>query len=298
MISGRLAFTGAILLCCAASLGAQTRMPDWSGQWEIVGAAPSVSGGFQDSLDQVLKETQWSPPNKPEVQARVNVINAEERKRIEAIQRGEDVAVTGPTCTFGFPMIMIDSPLMFEIVPTPKETALIFSGREVRHVYTDGRAHTPKDELWPTPWGDSIGHWEGETLVTDTIAVKSPFPDTGPDFLPVLAAGGEAGQAQLVSYLSSQAHFVERIRMVDKDHLEEQMTIIDPVNLTAPWHLTRTYRRAANLHRMVYESCEGDGEDRNPIVNGHYTIRPPRSRATFPTPVPADEPAGQAAAPK
>ncbi len=293
MIPRRLALTAGILLCCTACLPAQTRMPDWSGQWEIAGAAPSVSGGFKDSLDQVLKEMQWSPPNRPEVQAKVNQIDAEERKRIAAIKRGEEVAVTGPTCTFGFPMIMIDSPLMFEILPTPKETVLIFSGREVRHVYTDGRDHTPKDDLWPTPWGDSIGHWEGDTLVIDTIEVKSPFPGTGPDYLPVLAAGGEAGQALLVTYLSSQAHFVEQIRMVDRDHLENQMTITDPVDFTAPWHLTRTYRRVKSLNRMVYESCEGEGEDRNPIVNGHYTIAPPR-REGFPTPAPTNAPAGQA----
>jgi hypothetical protein len=297
MIPFRLALVAAILPCCAASLPAQTRMPDWSGQWEIVGAAPSVSGGFQDPLDRVLKEMQWSPPNKPEVQAKVNQIDAQERKRIEAIKRGEEVAVTGPTCTFGFPMIMIDSPLMFEIMPTPKETALIFSGREVRHVYTDGRQHTPKDELWPTPWGDSIGHWEGDTLVIDTIDVKSPFPDTGPDFLPVLAAGGEAGQALLVTYLSSQAHFMERIRMVDKDHLEDQMTIIDPADFTEPWHLRRAYERVAHIDRMVYESCEGEGEDRNPIVNGRYTIAPPR-RESFAAPVPADSRASKAPASK
>jgi len=61
--------------------------------------------------------------------------------------------------------------------------------------------------------------------------------------------------------------------MVDKDHLEDQMTIIDPANFTAPWHLSRTYQRVAQLHRMVYEDCEG--EDRNPVVNGHFTLAPP-----------------------
>jgi hypothetical protein len=271
---------GATLLCCAATLNAQTGLPDWSGQWEIVGAAPNASGGFQDSLDQVLKEMQWSAPNKPEVQARLDQAAVSEQKRMEAIHRGESVAATGPTCTFGFPTVMIDSPLMFEILPTPKETVLIFSLREVRHVYTDGRQHTPKDELWATPWGDSIGHWEGQTLVIDTIAVISAFKGTGPDFLPILAMGGGSGESKLVTYLSSQAHFIERIRMVDKDHLENQMTIIDPVNLTMPWHLSRTYRRVQNLHRMVYEDCEG--EDRNPIVNGHYTLAPPRPETALP----------------
>lgn len=287
MIVRRSALTAAILLCCAAALPAQTRTPDWSGQWEIVGGAPNASGGFEDSLDQVLKEMQWGPPNKPQVQATVNLIVAAEQKYYDAIHHGADApAQPGlrPNCTFGFPTVMIDSPLMFEIVASPKETVLMYSDRENRHVYTDGRAHTPKDELWATPWGDSIGHWEGQTLVIDTIAVRSSFPNTTPEFTPILAMGGESGDAAVVTYLSSQARFIERIRMVDKDHLENQMTIIDPVNFTEPWHLTRTYRRVANIHRMIYEDCEG--EDRNPVVNGRYTLAPPPPPAPMPQQTP------------
>jgi len=259
-----------------ATVAASSTLPDWSGQWEIVGATPGPTGGFEESLDQVLKEMQWSPPNKPEVQARVDQIVASEKKAYEAIQHGANApaTTTGPTCTFGFPTIMLDSPLMFEILPTPKETVLIFSGREVRHVYTDGRPHTGKDDLWPTPWGDSIGHWEGQTLVIDTIAVKSPFTIAGPDSIPIMAMGG-IGQVVLITYLSSEAHFIERIRMVDKDHLENQMTVIDPHNLAAPWSLTRTYHRVPHVKRMIYEDCEG--EDRNPLINGHYTLAPPPS---------------------
>ena len=167
---------------------------------------------------------------------------------------------------------MLDSPLMFEILPTPKETTLIFSSREIRHVYTDGRPHTPKEDLWATPWGDSIGHWEGQTLVIDTIAVKSPFASSESEGVAVLAFGDVEG-AQTITILSSQAHFIERIRMLDKDHLEDQMTVIDPTNFTAPWHVSRTYERVAHINRMVYEDCEG--EERNPVVNGRFTLAPP-----------------------
>ena len=176
MTPRRLALAAAILLGCVATMGASSGMPDWSGQWENIGATPDATGGFNQSLDDVLKKMQWGPPNKPELQARVDKIVASERKRLEAISRGEDPGgVDAKACTFGFPLIMLDSPLMFEVLPTPKETTLIFSSREIRHVYTDGRPHTPKDELWATPWGDSIGHWEGQTLVIDTIAVEISF---------------------------------------------------------------------------------------------------------------------------
>ncbi|MGA8767485.1 MAG: hypothetical protein WB559_10730 [Candidatus Acidiferrales bacterium] len=283
MTPRRLALAATIMLGCVAvigmeTMGAPTGMPDWSGQWENVGATPDASGGFNQSLDEVLKRMQWGPPNKPELQARVDKIVASERERLDAISRGEDPGgVDVKACTFGFPLIMLDSPLMFEILPTPKETTLIFSSREIRHVYTDGRPHTPKEDLWATPWGDSIGHWEGQTLVIDTIAVKSPFASSESEGVAVLAFGDVEGM-QTITILSPQARFTERIRMLDKDHLEDQMTVIDPAGFTAPWHVNRTYQRVTHIHRMVYEDCEG--EDRNPVVNGRFTLAPPPSSTT------------------
>jgi len=272
MILRKQAQAAALLLGCLAIMGVSGELPDWSGQWEIVGVTPTADGGFEESLDQVLKEMQWGPPNKPEVQARVDKVVALERKEMEAMRQGVDPGGAARACTFGFPSVMIDSPLMFEVLPTPTETALIFSSREIRHIYTDRRPHTAKEDLWATPWGDSIGHWEGDTLVIDTIAVKSAFEHTGFDGTAVLAFGG-IEQEQLITYLSPQAHFIERIRMVDKDHLKDQITIIDAVNFTAPWYFNRIYRRVTHVHRMVYEDCEG--EERNPIVNGHFTLAPP-----------------------
>jgi len=295
MIRRKQTQAAAILLACLATMGASTQMPDWSGQWENVGATPDATGGFNQSLDQVLKEMQWGPPNKPELQARVDKIVAMERKRLEAVNRGEDPGGAVRACTFGYPSIMLDSPLMFEILPTPKETTLIFSSREIRHVYTDGRQHTPKDDLWATPWGDSIGHWEGQTLVIDTIAVKSPFASSESEGVAVLAFGDVEGE-QTVTILSPQAHFIERIRMIDKDHLEDQMTVIDPTNLTAPWHMRRTYERVAHVNRMIYEDCEG--EERNPIVNGHFTLAPPPPSTEPPATAPTNGPSARSPSPQ
>ena len=263
----------ALLVASAAaqSAAAQTpaKLPDWSGQWENVGATPSPDGGFYEPLDQVLKELEWSPPSKPEVQAAVDKIAAAQRKAMDAMRKGIDPGGAVTACSFGYPALMIESPLMFEILPTPQETALIFSSREIRHVYTDGRDHPGKDDLWPTPWGDSIGHWEGDTLVIDTVAVKSAFP--GREGISVNAFGG-IEEMQTVALLSPDARFVERIRMLDKDHLEDRITIVDPRSLTRPWQLRRTYQRVTHIHRMVYEDCEG--EERNPIVDGKFTLTP------------------------
>ncbi|HEU4620467.1 MAG TPA: hypothetical protein VFV10_20705 [Gammaproteobacteria bacterium] len=273
----------ALLLGCGAAAGAWAQrsdtsasapahLPDWSGQWENVGATPSPDGGFYESLEEVLTNLEWSPPLKPETQAAVDKVVAVQRKAIEAMRKGIDPGGAVRACTFGYPTIMLESPLMFEILTTPKETALIFSSREIRHVYTDGREHPGKDDIWATPWGDSIGHWEGDTLVIDTIAVKPAFP--GKENTAVMAFGG-IEEAQTVAILSPEAHFVERIRMTDEDHLENQITIVDPANLTEPWHMRRVYQRVKNINRMVYEDCEG--EERNPIVDGKFTLTPPSS---------------------
>jgi hypothetical protein len=263
----------ALLIASAATASAfaqsPPKLPDWSGQWENVGATPSPDGGFYEPLDQVLKQLEWSPPSKPEVQASVDKIAAAQRKAMDAMRKGIDPGGAVTACSFGYPALMIESPLMFEILPTPKETALIFSSREIRHVYTDGREHPAKDDLWPTPWGDSVGHWEGDTLVIDTVAVKSAFP--GREGISVNAFGG-IEEMQTVALLSPEARFVERIRMLDKDHLEDRLTIVDPKNLTKPWDLRRTYQRVTHIHRMVYEDCEG--EERNPIVDGKFTLTP------------------------
>jgi len=277
--------TAALVVGCIAAFGAAGQssgpsggLPDWSGLWENVGATPDATGGFNQSLEQVLKEMEWSPPLNAVTKKKVDAMQAGERKRLEEVARGENPVGAFKACTFGYPGLMLDTPLMFEVLITPKETALIFSSREIRHIYTDGRQHTPKDELWATPWGDSIGHWEGQTLVMDTIAVKDPYgpPDGGGS----VSAFGDVEGFLTIGTLTQQAHYIERMRMIDKGHLEDQMTIIDPASLTAPWHMRRTYEHVQHVNRMVYEDCEG--EDRNPIVDGRFTLAPPPDEAKAP----------------
>lgn len=282
----------ALPIASVATMGASSSagLPDWSGEWQQVGATPSPNGGFYDSLAKVLTEMDWSPPNKPALQAKIDNVDAAERKEMDAVLHGANPGGAAVACVFGYPAVMLDSPLMFEVLPTPKETVLVFSSREIRTIYTDGRRHPGKDDLWATTWGDSIGHWEGQALVIDTIAVTAPSGFGSHEGTPVLAFGG-IEQALLITYLSPQAHFIERLRMIDKDHLQDRMTVIDPVNFSKPWHLVRTYERVTTIHRMVYEDCEGD--NRNPIVDGHFTIAPPPDEAPSKPPATGNNPSGQ-----
>jgi hypothetical protein len=258
---------------------AAASLPDWSGLWDIEATRPDPTGGYQHSLTDVAAGMRkWGPPPytdavRPKVEQAIAFMDQQSQ---EAVDNGPShvSSAASSSCAFGFPMLMLSTPLMFEVLPTPKETVLVFSGREVRHVYTDGRPHTDKEDLWPTYWGDSVGHWEGQTLVIDTIAVQSPLSGGGMAAIPILAFGGKDDNDKVAALLSRQAHFEERIRMVE-GHLEDQMTITDPVMFSAPWRVTRTYDRVTNIDRMVHEDCSG--QNRNPVVNGKLTIAPPAS---------------------
>lgn len=116
----------------------------------------------------------------------------------------------------GMPYIYIQL-FPMQIIQTPKEVIELFEyDHIVRYIYTDGRKH-PAD-LTPTYNGHSIGHWEGDTLVVDTIGLN------GKNWL------DRVGHPE-----SDQMHIVERIRRVDDNTLQVGLTFDDPKNYTKPW---------------------------------------------------------------
>jgi hypothetical protein len=140
---------------------------------------------------------------------------------------------------WGFPTMMTAAtPIQFLI--TPEEVLIINAYNEARHVYTDGRDHPPLDDLWPTVTGNSVGHWEGRTLVIDTIMVTNPnefFQGAPP--------------------LSEEARYVERI-WLDGDKLRAEMTIEDPVTLSAPWVSNLAWVRDEGFDRMIQVDWTND----------------------------------------
>ena len=85
-----------------------------------------------------------------------------------------------------------------------------------RIVYMDGRSH-PKD-LTPSYYGHSIGWWEGDTLVIDTVGYNERF------WLDRMGAPH-----------TERLHTVERITRTDKNFLQYTMTVDDPAVYTKPW---------------------------------------------------------------
>lgn len=219
-------------------------LPDWTGIWEAQAwtertAAGRPAGGIEEVRSKAV--LMGHPPYNAEWEARYQA----GLKNVAAIAASE---AKRKVCSFGFPMGM-ESPSLFQISITPEEALFVFVTQDVRHVYTDGRPHAPQDELWPTRMGDSIGRWEGDTLVIDTVALndKTRIDEEG------------------ITH-SDQLHVVERIRKIDGGkQLESLITITDPVMFTKPWTTKRLYKARPDVRVMEYV-CEEN--NRNAPENG------------------------------
>jgi hypothetical protein len=84
-----------------------------------------------------------------------------------------------------------------------------------RTIYMDGRAH-PKD-LDPSYYGHSVGHWEGDTLVVDTVGFNEGF-------------WYSRGMPH-----TDRLHMIERFTRTDYNSTKYEVTIDDPGAFTAPW---------------------------------------------------------------
>jgi hypothetical protein len=116
-------------------------------------------------------------------------------------------------------------PFPMEIVQTPGRVLMVFEyDHLMRQIYTDGRPH--RTDLAPGWMGDSIGRWEDDTLVVESVNFndKTWIDRRG---LPH----------------SDQLRVVERIRRLDEDTLRIEITIHDPVAFVEPWSAERFYRK-------------------------------------------------------
>lgn len=123
----------------------------------------------------------------------------------------------------GVPRVYAAVQAGMQIVELPGRV-LMFYGRNLRQIYTDGRQHP--SGLRPMWMGHSTGKWDGDTFVVDTVDISD------------------------VNWLdrmghphSDQLHLIERFRRMDDKTMSLNMTIDDPIAYTKPWDATpRTFR--------------------------------------------------------
>jgi hypothetical protein len=166
---------------------------------------------------------------------------AKRRERLERMKRAENPEDLGrqDQClaflTSGPPLLPYSYNSNYQIVVTPNAVAVHAEMiHDARIVHTDGRPHLPA-AIRP-PLGDSIGRWEGDTLVVDTTNFRDGAGYYGD-------AGGNFGWDE-------QLHLVERFSLLDTDTLLYQFEIDNPTAYTRPWKGELTMSRTSD---RIYE---------------------------------------------
>lgn len=205
--------------------------PDLTGIWVMdangrAGAALNGVGDFH-----------LTAPFTPEARAKVDAYHA----LVDPI--GDS---PGAHCvTHGMPLtIFLGGGYPVEFVQRPEQLTIIYeTHNEVRRVFLDGRVIDPADFL-PSRGGLSWGHWEGDTLVVETISLKEAV---------------DQGTAH-----SENARIIERYTPFTSDgrrRLKVEVTIDDPEFYTEPPTLEREYTEMAEGRMLDYNCTEPDWED-------------------------------------
>ena len=213
-------------------------LPDWGGVWFVMfqgrvpGAAPEATPRLKGEYAQ--KYEAWR------AQVRAN----------EGVTKRERSYCSPP----GMPRIMRLAQYPYEFIFAPGRVTIHQEAwMQTRTIWTDGRAH--QEDPDPTYMGDAIGHWEGDTLVVDTIGID-----------PALDIATGFGH-------SDKFHLVERIHLdpADPDILVNEMTMDDPDALAEPYHTTARYRRDRYGALLEFECSQND---RNPVdAQGNTTFK-------------------------
>jgi len=127
----------------------------------------------------------------------------------------------------------------WKVVQTPGVTIILFENfTQYRQIFTDGRGFPT--ERNPTWFGYSIGKWDGDTFVVDTVGFndKSWLDD-----------GGHPR--------SDAMHTIERFRRRDFGHLDIEFTFDDPKAYTKPWSVTVPFELLPDTD-IIENICENE----------------------------------------
>jgi hypothetical protein len=133
--------------------------------------------------------------------------------------------------------VVLQSAFLYKLVQTPSEIVLLWEGNlpGVDQIFLDGRGHPANFD--PSWMGHSVGRWDGDTLVVDTVGFNDRswlglFPHT------------------------EKLHVVQRYSRPDLGHLEKEITIEDPATFVKPWqqHVKWELAPAEEIHELICES--------------------------------------------
>jgi hypothetical protein len=152
----------------------------------------------------------------------------------------------------------------YQILQVPGSVVILYEMiHEARVIPLDGRPHLPASvKMWN---GDSIGRWEGNTLVVDT----TNYNDKG-----WIATSAATGRIKGIPQ-SEALHVVERFTRVDRDTINYEVTISDPNFYTQPWKVAIPLTRDPNYRIFEYACQEGNHAVENVLSGGRAAEKAP-----------------------
>ncbi len=213
--------------------------PNWTGFWtEPNGLVDTYRG--PSALEGAPPDT-----NKPFVRKDIPPMKSPYKEQyLEAVQKALDGTIFDAQAAClppGMPAQMV-APYGMEILQTPKIIAITSEAPAVtRRIWMDIKKHPPIDELDPTYSGHSIGRWEGDTLVVDTVGLREDVPL---DF----------------SYLphGPNTRIIERFRAVSPGVMVVDVTVEDPDVFETPWKYQNVYHHKPDYRLGEYVCLENN----------------------------------------
>jgi hypothetical protein len=180
---------------------------------------------------------------------------ARRKAEADAAAKGEPIASGAVACVpYGMPRMMSVALYPIEILPTRGQITIVTEAfSEVRRIYMNV-PQLPMGDVPPGYYGRSVGKWDGDTLVVDTVGVKATVP------------------AYQNMPHSDQMRITERMRLITNDILHDQITIDDPVVLEKPITYTLAYKRMPG-YEMVEFVCDNNREYIDDKGGTHLKVR-------------------------
>ena len=173
---------------------------------------------------------------------------------LESRRIGKPINDPAARCLPSFALGPFANPYALEIIQTKTQIVFLYEGSDrVRRIYIDGRGH-PK-HLAPQFYGHSVGHFEGDTLVVDTVGFRG---DTT-----TIADGASH---------SDKLHATERLRWVDGGKtIQWDMSMEDPQALSKPFAMRYRLESDPTVRMMEYACAENN---RNVVNDRGETTSP------------------------
>lgn len=248
----RIAATLSIAMWLIAPLSALGELPDWSGVWERV----EGNGGMFDVETTRPADGRAGSPGVRQYPPLTDAWEKKYRETLAVVAEGrlpDPISVCGTPA--GYPRLLA-LPDVYEFIVRPEQTWIITeNGPNIMRIYTDEREHAAPEDRWPTFTGDSVGHWDGDTLVFDTVGMIG-------DEQTILDRSGLT--------LSQQAAIHTEMALTDEGLLRAELTITDPIALKEPWRVIRHFRRLPEGVRAYDYACAEN--NRNPITPAGQTL--------------------------